>query len=572
MHRESFAHEGPGLRAPDPALSVHHAAQPGKRTLTEALPPVQAAMPSGAAGAATGASEAGEVGALPSGPRPSLQMLFGRPPGAAAGASAGAPLGGDVRSSVERSFGCDFSAVRVHEGPQAAAVGALAYTQGEDIHFAPGAYRPDSTAGREVLAHELTHVVQQRAGERAVQAIGAAVNGDTSLEAEADRLAARAAAGERVEVRGVASASSGVQRVTGYPTKEGAQRKPTEIPTGARTSGIADTILQNLSNAGADALKHDKDDDGTRDHSTTPTSGYMIGVVELDTGEVYAACSGGKPPAFDKAVRAAGAIPLDCFIPNETAREIIKNNLPNGSTQDDKTGGVVSPKDSWTEHGAPAGACAASKLVWAMLNQHIGKPVEMTEKLFAPYNSPVVKIADHHDHARHYVDGEIVPSCATCQAFIGAVLPHVEKAIDDWREAERVRLEKEAAEQAEREKREAEARESQRLLNEQEARNRERRAEEERQKKQEKQQHKAEDAQQKQLEALEKIAPKVKQLFLKDAKNQDKTGEAATQMKDDVVGWFKDLELTEKVALSHLSNAQTVRERMLEAYAKQFNF
>jgi hypothetical protein len=233
---------------------------------------------------------------------------------------------------------------------------------------------------------------------------------------------------------------------------------------------------------------------------------------------------------------------------------------------------VVSEKQGWTEHGAPAGACAASKLVWAMLNQRIGKPVEMTEKLFAPYNSPVVTIADNNDHAHPYKDGEIVPSCATCQAFIGAVLPHVSKAIDDWREEERVRLEKEAAAQAERERLAAEARESNRLLNEQEAQHKQRRAQEDKQKKQEKQDSKAENAKQQQLAALDKIAPDVKKLFLKDAskKNDDKARLAAKDMQDDVVGWFKDLDLTEKVALSQLANAQAVHDRMMEAYAKQF--
>lgn len=61
--------------------------------------------------------------------------------------------------------GPDFSAVRVHTGAEADAaarsVSAAAYTVGRDIVFAAGRYQPDTTAGRALLAHELTHVVQQ---------------------------------------------------------------------------------------------------------------------------------------------------------------------------------------------------------------------------------------------------------------------------------------------------------------------------------------------------------------------------------------------------------------------------
>jgi hypothetical protein len=66
---------------------------------------------------------------------------------------------------MERRFGHDFSRVRVHADSQAAesarAVHAVAYTVGSDIVFGEGAYSPCSAAGQRLLAHELTHVVQQ---------------------------------------------------------------------------------------------------------------------------------------------------------------------------------------------------------------------------------------------------------------------------------------------------------------------------------------------------------------------------------------------------------------------------
>jgi outer membrane protein OmpA-like peptidoglycan-associated protein len=79
----------------------------------------------------------------------------------------GSPLSRSVRSYFEPRFGRDFSDVRVHTGSEADAVArsieAEAFTVGRDVAFASGNYRPETTAGRELLGHELTHVVQQRA-------------------------------------------------------------------------------------------------------------------------------------------------------------------------------------------------------------------------------------------------------------------------------------------------------------------------------------------------------------------------------------------------------------------------
>lgn len=77
----------------------------------------------------------------------------------------GSPLPDGTRRVMESRFGYDFSGVRVHTGPPATALNrdlnALAFTTGTDIYFAPGEYRPDSLTGQHLLAHELTHVVQQ---------------------------------------------------------------------------------------------------------------------------------------------------------------------------------------------------------------------------------------------------------------------------------------------------------------------------------------------------------------------------------------------------------------------------
>ncbi len=71
-----------------------------------------------------------------------------------------------IRGRMERSLGADLSQVRVHTGEQAdtmsRSIRARAFTTGSDIFFKRGMYKPNSAAGQRLLAHELTHVVQQR--------------------------------------------------------------------------------------------------------------------------------------------------------------------------------------------------------------------------------------------------------------------------------------------------------------------------------------------------------------------------------------------------------------------------
>ncbi len=90
----------------------------------------------------------------------------------------GASLPADIRDHFEPRFGRDFGGVRVHDDAEAAdaarAVRARAYTVGSDIVFGSGEYRADTADGKRLLAHELTHVVQN-------QAAGAAATGTSGL-------------------------------------------------------------------------------------------------------------------------------------------------------------------------------------------------------------------------------------------------------------------------------------------------------------------------------------------------------------------------------------------------------
>jgi hypothetical protein len=108
--------------------------------------------------------------------------------------SGGLPIPDQVRAKMETAFGADFSDVRVHVGQEAASLGAIAYTWGTNIHFAPGQYNPNTIQGQKLLGHELWHVVQQRSGRVSNPfGGGVAVVQDHALEAEADRMGVKAA-------------------------------------------------------------------------------------------------------------------------------------------------------------------------------------------------------------------------------------------------------------------------------------------------------------------------------------------------------------------------------------------
>jgi hypothetical protein len=84
------------------------------------------------------------------------------------GKGGGAPMDKALRSQMESSLGHEFGDVRLHTdhaaSESAKAVGAQAYTVGNDIVFGAGKFDPGSRAGQKTIAHELTHVVQQKAG------------------------------------------------------------------------------------------------------------------------------------------------------------------------------------------------------------------------------------------------------------------------------------------------------------------------------------------------------------------------------------------------------------------------
>ncbi len=161
--------------------------------------------------------------------------------------SGGARLGVPLRERFAPLLGSDFGAVRLHHDAAAdaaaRAVGARAFTVGQHIHFAAGEYRPHTREGLHLLAHELSHTVQQDGAPPlalAAPAAGYAIDGAASpLEREADAAADAALAGRRASlVRG------GAARVQARLL----QRKPTGIGTaagGSETASVERVIDEN---------------------------------------------------------------------------------------------------------------------------------------------------------------------------------------------------------------------------------------------------------------------------------------------------------------------------------------
>ncbi|HYN73200.1 MAG TPA: DUF4157 domain-containing protein, partial [Nakamurella sp.] len=106
----------------------------------------------------------------------------------------GSPLASDVRDEMQARLGHDFGDVKVHNDSQAhesaRSVNAHAYTVGSNIVFQRDKYDPSSTDGKTMLAHELTHVVQQRSGP----VDGTSAGGGIKVSDPSDRFEREAAA------------------------------------------------------------------------------------------------------------------------------------------------------------------------------------------------------------------------------------------------------------------------------------------------------------------------------------------------------------------------------------------
>ena len=136
-------------------------------------------------------------------------------------ADRGSPLPAETRREMENAFGEDFAHVRIHTNAGAAqasrSLKAQAFTYGNDIFFDEGRYDPSSAGGKRLLAHELTHTVQQRG---AIATLARQGSGRTTLQCVNDNLSS---AGVASWLIGIVGATCGlIFGIAGSPTGPGA--------------------------------------------------------------------------------------------------------------------------------------------------------------------------------------------------------------------------------------------------------------------------------------------------------------------------------------------------------------
>ena len=146
----------------------------------------------------------------------------------------GQPLDHSTLRSMQMRFGRDISTVRVHQGAKASqsarAVEALAYTVGRDVVFRDGQYSPGTASGKKLLAHELSHVAQQR---NAPSSGPVGILDSPAHEAEADRAAEEMHLGESLTAAGLQRAPAGKK----------------EESTGANTAGQREQAFAGVQHA-----------------------------------------------------------------------------------------------------------------------------------------------------------------------------------------------------------------------------------------------------------------------------------------------------------------------------------
>jgi hypothetical protein len=294
--------------------------------------------------------------------------------------SPGHPLDKETRSSMEPRFGHDFSSVRVHTDEKAAesarAVSANAYTAGSHLVFANGKYAPRSSAGKRLMAHELTHVTQQAVG----QVEGTSAGGGLSVSNPSDKFERQAGkVGEQkiAPQDGSAPARRLAQRLQ-TPDEIHVQRQDApDTPSGrtAASAGVASAAFGGLSAliggvgliaafqsaaAGerqADAAEYQASGGFAFDsYSFGPfyNKGQRIPVPGVDT-------QGGPDEGADE----LPPIPLMQVVAGDANEAVLELTLRSNGT--DILGGIIEQSDSRGYGGGPRGA--SGNLVFTATNQ-----------------------------------------------------------------------------------------------------------------------------------------------------------------------------------------------------------
>jgi len=263
---------------------------------------------------------------------------------------AGQPLPEDTQEQMEGSFGADFSGVRVHTGGESndlnRSLNARAFTTGQDLYFADNEYNPNSSGGQELIAHELTHVVQQG---------GAPAQSKTQA-----KRAQRAATDQEDEVD---EDRVSPKRVAGAPL----QRAMTVNAPGDEYEQEADSTAKQVMSKSAQRAATDKEDEETvatkpvqRDHlpEEEEVPGAMTQRVQrAEQPEAAEAPPGAPPVTDDKSAEAKSKVteadqkqkqpPAD-----KKPEEEKKPEQKDAQAQTKKQGAAVDEKEKKDQQGA----------------------------------------------------------------------------------------------------------------------------------------------------------------------------------------------------------------------------
>jgi hypothetical protein len=228
--------------------------------------------------------------------------------------SPGQPLPSATREFFESRLGHNFRDVRVHNDSRAddsaRAVSALAYTVGRDVVFASSQYAPDTIAGRQLLAHELTHVVQQsRSGrasvDRAAAEGGLTIgNSDDATEREAEHVSRLVTTGGERAAPRLASSGTIVRRACG----------PAQIGSVGACTGVSGEVV-------GDRFLFDVNCDTPRTNTSPPEEDrirmFARTVAAGDTVEIHGFASAEGDPAFNDALSCARAVRAEGILSSE---------------------------------------------------------------------------------------------------------------------------------------------------------------------------------------------------------------------------------------------------------------
>jgi Domain of unknown function (DUF4157) len=227
--------------------------------------------------------------------------------------SGGQPLPRSTRNEMESAFGVDFGQARIHTGQQAATaardINASAFTVDQDIYFGEGQYQPDSQQGKHLLAHELTHTLQQANGRSALQSDAVVSHPDDVLEREADSVA-DAVSQDRLVSRQVSPGAPQIQRYSLDEFAADVGSVVDDIEEGAQAVG---EVVTGTAEAVGEAVSEGID--------------TVTAWIDTAAGQAAIAAAGAIASAFGGTIRIVGGV-IEITIPDITIFDRISHTLP----------------------------------------------------------------------------------------------------------------------------------------------------------------------------------------------------------------------------------------------------